>query len=67
MTPSNPARATAEYTCTFCGKSDLEVRLVAGPANICEGCVRLACAVLGIQILPEATESDAGQLAKPEG
>lgn len=67
MTPSNPAGATGAYACTFCGKTDLEVRLVAGPANICEACVRLACIVLGIQILPEPTEPDAGQLAKPEG
>jgi hypothetical protein len=54
-------------TCSWCGKLGDEVRVVAGPnSNICEACVRLVCAVLSIQILPEATEPDTGQPAKPE-
>jgi len=65
--PILPKSATAR-SCSWCGKPDGEVKLVAGPvANICEACVRLACAVLGIQILADKTEPDAGQSAKPEG
>jgi hypothetical protein len=54
--------------CSWCGKRGDEVRVVAGPdSNICEACVCLACAVLGIRILPEGAEPDAEQPAKPEG
>jgi hypothetical protein len=43
------ANATAPRSCSFCGKTDAETRLVAGPvANICASCTRLACGVLGI-------------------
>ena len=65
--PVPPKSATAR-SCSWCGKPDGEVKLVAGPDSyICEACTRLVCAVFGIQILPEGTEPDAGQLAKPEG
>jgi hypothetical protein len=48
-------------TCSWCGKRDGEVRLVAGPiANICEACVRLACVVLGIPIEPAGSEQPEG-------
>ncbi len=41
--------ATAPRSCSFCGKTDAETKLVAGPvANICASCARLACGVLGI-------------------
>lgn len=36
-------------SCGFCGKTEAETRLVAGPAaNICGPCARLACGVVGI-------------------
>ena len=39
----------AVRSCSFCGKSSAEEKLVAGPAaNICAACARLACGVLGI-------------------
>ena len=42
------ASACRERCCSFCGK---EAKVVAGPvANICAGCTRLACAVLGIDL-----------------
>jgi hypothetical protein len=57
-----PPKSPTVRTCSWCGKPEGEVRVVAGPGtNICEDCVRLTCAVLGIQILPE------GQPAKPDG
>jgi hypothetical protein len=46
--------SAALRACSFCGKTEAETKLVAGPvANICVSCVRLACGVLGIKILPE--------------
>jgi hypothetical protein len=58
---ASPARvAAAARVCSWCGKPDGEVELVAGPdADVCEACVRCACAVLGIQILPQGTGPDA--------
>jgi hypothetical protein len=39
----------APRVCSFCGKSEAETKLAAGPAgNICAPCTRLACGVLGI-------------------
>jgi hypothetical protein len=36
-------------TCSFCGKTEAQSKLAAGPAaNICATCTRLACGVLGI-------------------
>jgi hypothetical protein len=62
-----PVASPATRSCSWCGKPDGEVKVVAGPvANICEPCVRLVCAVLGIQIVPAGTEPDAGQPAKPD-
>jgi len=49
-----PTRATESRTlraCSFCGKTEEESKLVAGPgSNICENCSRLACGVLGIAL-----------------
>ena len=46
------ADGAAVRSCSFCGKSEAEVKLVAGPAgNICGSCTRLACAVLGIRVV----------------
>jgi hypothetical protein len=46
--PASPAPA-APRSCSFCGKTDAETKLVAGPAaHICAACARLACGVLGI-------------------
>lgn len=43
------ANATDHRSCSFCGKTEAETKLVAGPAaNICASCTRLACGVLGI-------------------
>jgi len=37
-----------ELSCSFCGKSQSSVRLVAGPrVNICEECVELCNSILG--------------------
>lgn len=48
--PSGGPEKSAPRSCSFCGKSEGEARLVAGPAgNICEACTRLACGVLGIE------------------
>jgi len=56
-TPSPSPVPPAVRSCSFCGKPDGEVKLVAGPiANICEACVRLACTILGIKIEPEETQ-----------
>ena len=64
--PSSSPAPPVTRSCSWCGKPDGQVKLVAGPvANICEACVRLACAVLGIQIVPEGTEPEAGKPAKP--
>jgi hypothetical protein len=47
--PAGNAHATAARSCSFCGKTEAETRLVAGPAaSICASCTRLACGVLGI-------------------
>ncbi|WP_437913751.1 ClpX C4-type zinc finger protein [Sorangium sp. So ce302] len=44
-------------SCSFCGKTDTESKLVAGPeANICASCTRLACEVLGIELSASETE-----------
>ncbi|XYH97136.1 ClpX C4-type zinc finger protein [Sorangium sp. So ce1128] len=44
-------------SCAFCGKTDKESKLVAGPeANICASCTRLACGVLGIELSASETE-----------
>ena len=44
-------------SCSFCGKSEVASRLVAGPAaNICASCTRLACGVLGIALSEIETE-----------
>jgi hypothetical protein len=44
-------------SCSFCGKSEAESKLVAGPAaNICASCTRLACGVLGIALSDIKTE-----------
>ena len=47
-TPAGPN----ERTCSFCGKSSSEAPVVAAPARggICEGCTRLACAILGVEL-----------------
>jgi ATP-dependent protease Clp ATPase subunit len=61
MASPSEASAPVVRTCSWCGKPDGEVRLVAGPiANICEGCVRLACVILNIKIEPEETEPPEG-------
>jgi hypothetical protein len=41
--------SAAPRSCSFCGRTEAETKLVAGPAaNICADCTRLACGVLGI-------------------
>lgn len=46
--PATPA-APGGRSCSFCGKTDAETKLVAGPvANICASCTRLAGGVLGV-------------------
>lgn len=48
-TAPEPAPQPGGRSCSFCGKTDAETRLVAGPvANICVSCARLAGGVLGI-------------------
>ena len=56
---SEPTKALR--TCSWCTKSELDgVHIVAGPqANICEDCVRLACAVLGFVIAEPTSDVDA--------
>lgn len=47
--PAPTAPRPGGRSCSFCGKTDAETKLVAGPvANICATCTRLACGVLGI-------------------
>ena len=59
--PPNPKPPTAPRVCSWCGKTEGDVKVVAGPGtNICEGCVRLACAVLGLQLVTEEAEADPG-------
>jgi hypothetical protein len=51
--PSEPGSAPEPEgrSCSFCGKTDAETKLVAGPrVNICVSCTRLACGVLGIEL-----------------
>ncbi|WP_437958111.1 ClpX C4-type zinc finger protein [Sorangium sp. So ce119] len=44
-------------SCSFCGKTDTDSKLVAGPeANICASCTRLACGVLGVELSASETE-----------
>jgi hypothetical protein len=44
-------------SCSFCGRTEAESKLVAGPAaNICASCTRLACGVLGIALSDIKTE-----------
>ncbi len=46
-------------SCAFCGKTDLQTKLVAGPSgNICASCTRLACGVLGIRLSDSAARDD---------
>lgn len=53
-----PATSTSvPRSCSFCGKTEAETKLVAGPeASICGSCTRLACGVLGIELSPSETE-----------
>jgi hypothetical protein len=47
--PGTTPGGTNPRSCSFCGKTEAETKLVAGPsANICGDCTRLACGVLGI-------------------
>ncbi|XXF77963.1 ClpX C4-type zinc finger protein [Myxococcaceae bacterium GXIMD 01537] len=51
----HPAGARVQETdarrCTFCGRSDADSRLVAGPSVfICEECVKLCASVLGLDV-----------------
>ena len=63
MTTPSETPAPVVRACSWCGKPDGEVRLVAGPvANICDACVRLACAILNIKI-----ETDIDETESPEG
>jgi ClpX C4-type zinc finger len=49
--PNEPAPEPGGRSCSFCGKTDAEAKLVAGPAgNICASCTRLACGILGISL-----------------
>lgn len=44
-------------SCSFCGKTEADAKLVAGPAaNICATCTLLACGVLGIATSDIKTE-----------
>jgi hypothetical protein len=44
-------------SCSFCGKTEAESKLVAGPvASICASCARLACGVLGMTVAESETE-----------
>lgn len=44
-------------SCAFCGKTEMQTKLVAGPAgNICAACTRLACGVLGIKLSDSTTQ-----------
>ena len=55
-----PLKTTAHdaiRSCAFCGKTEMQTKLVAGPAgNICAACTRLACGVLGINLADSVTE-----------
>src|SRR5689334_18928473 len=45
--------------CSFCGKTEAEATLAAGPAvNICGPCARLVCGVLGIALSEEPRDDD---------
>ena len=51
--PGGPAPAPEPEgrSCSFCGKTEAETKLLAGPvANICVSCTRLACGILGISL-----------------
>lgn len=49
--------SAALRACSFCGKTEAEAKLVAGPvANICAACTRLACGALGIAVSDIKTE-----------
>jgi hypothetical protein len=52
LAPSEPELPRPSgRSCSFCGKTDAETKLVAGPTgNICASCTRLACGVLGIEL-----------------
>lgn len=55
--PSNATSHDAIRSCAFCGKTEMQTKLVAGPAgNICAACTRLACGVLGINLADSITE-----------
>jgi len=61
-TPQEPISETTVHTavrsCAFCGKTEVQTKLVAGPAgNICAACTRLACGVLGITLSNSADAS----------
>jgi ClpX C4-type zinc finger len=46
--------------CSFCGKTEAETKLAAGPvANICGPCTRLLCGVLGVALSDEPRDDDA--------
>ena len=54
---AHAAVRAALRSCSFCGKTEAEAKLVAGPlANICGPCTRLACGVLGITLSEDRTE-----------
>jgi ClpX C4-type zinc finger len=60
-TPQEPIPETTAHhairSCAFCGKSEMQTKLVAGPAgNICAACTRLACGVLGIRLSDNVAE-----------
>ncbi|WP_129347708.1 ClpX C4-type zinc finger protein [Sorangium cellulosum] len=50
-------RTAVPSSCSFCGKTETESKLVAGPeASICASCARLACGVPGIELSASETE-----------
>ena len=54
---AHATESAALRSCSFCGKTEAESKLVAGPAaNICAPCTRLACGVLGIALSDIKTE-----------
>jgi hypothetical protein len=54
---AHATEGAALRSCSFCGKTEAESKLVAGPAaSICASCTRLACGVLGMALSGSKTE-----------
>ena len=51
------ARKDEHRICSWCGKSETEAPVVAGPiANICKACTLLVCMIHGIEVVEAKSE-----------